>query len=264
MVSGNQVSAGAAYAVPRVRAPRRAARRTAFSFKSPPSDDLPSWVTRSAQQGVDPSGGYSQMMRRAEQLGPQKLPSQVTRRAATARAVLPSGARPAFRQSKWKAGISRHPAHTGSDGPAEPSPLSKPAGPSRLPLPLLPAALVRRENGRRQGAGARLRWRPGRRACPRDFLITATNGSVTLRVQVRACQRDAAGNSRGWRHLRSSHARGKTHAQIAHRSDLRHGYWHCCRGRSGTSKCRLRRLRRRRGYSRRRRRRRYYWQRHRE
>jgi hypothetical protein len=145
--------------------------------------DLPSWATRSAQQGVDPSGGYSQMTRRAEQLGPQKLLSQVTRRAATARAVLPSGAtRPAFRQSKWKAGISRHPAHTGSDGHGEPSPLSKPAGPSRLPpVPLLPAALVRRENGRRQEAGARLRWRPGRGACPRDFLITATNGSVTLR-----------------------------------------------------------------------------------
>ena len=84
---------------PARRTPRRAARRTAFSFKSTPSDDLPSRVIRSAQQGVDPRG-YSQMMRRAEQLGPQKLPSQVTRRAATARAVLPSGARPAFRQSK--------------------------------------------------------------------------------------------------------------------------------------------------------------------
>jgi hypothetical protein len=47
-----------------------------------------------------------------------------------------------------------------------------------------------------------------------------------------ACQR-----SKGWRHFRSSHSRGKTHAQIAHRSDLRRGHWHCCRGRSGTSKC---------------------------
>jgi hypothetical protein len=78
---------------PARRTPRRAARRTAFSFKSTPSDDLPSRVIRSAQQSVDPRG-YSQMMRRAEQRGPQKLPSQVTRRAATARAVLPSGARP--------------------------------------------------------------------------------------------------------------------------------------------------------------------------
>jgi hypothetical protein len=90
-------------------------------------------------------------------------------------------------------------------------------------------------------AGARLRWRPGRRPCPRDFLITATNGSVTLRVQVSGLSADAAGNSRGWRQLRSSHSRGKTHAQIARRSDLRRGRWHCCRGRSGTSKCRLRR-----------------------
>ena len=117
---------------PARRAHRPAARRTVFSFKSTPSDDLPSRVIRSALQGVNPRD-YSQMMRRAEQLGPQKLPSQVTRRAATARAVLPSGARPAFGQSKWKAGISRHPAHTGSDGHAA-SPLSKPAGPSRLPL----------------------------------------------------------------------------------------------------------------------------------
>ena len=200
MVLGNQVSAGAAYAVPRVVRPRRVARRTAFSFKSTPSDDLPSRVIRSAQRGVDPSGGSSQTTRRAEQLGPQKLLSQVTRRAATAPSVLLSGARPAFRQSKWKAGITRHPAHTGSEGPAEPSPLSKPAGPSRLPpVPLLPAALlVRRENGRRQGAGARLRWRPGRRACPRDFLITATNGSVTLEVQVSGL---SAGRLRGIRRV---------------------------------------------------------------
>jgi hypothetical protein len=96
---GQPASAGAAYA-PRVRAPRRAARRTGFSFKSTPSDDLPSRVIRTAQRGVDPSGGSSQTMRRAEQLGPQKLLSQVTRRAATAPSVLLSGARPAFRQSK--------------------------------------------------------------------------------------------------------------------------------------------------------------------
>jgi hypothetical protein len=177
-----------------------------------------------------------------------------SRSKATARAVLPSGAtRPACRQSKWKAGISRHPAHTGSDGPAEPSPLSKPAGPSRLPpVPLLPAALVRRENGRRQGAGARLRWRPGRRACPRDFLITATNGSVTLRVQVSGLSAGCCGEFEG---LAASPLKPLTGDR---------GDWHCCRGRSGTSKRRLRRLRRRRGYSRRRRRRRYYWQRHRE
>jgi hypothetical protein len=91
--------------------------------------DLASWATRSAQQGVDPSGGHSQMTRRAEQLGPQ-----ITFAGNSA---------------------------------GEPSPLSKPAGPSRLPpVPLLPAALVRRENGRRQGAGARLRWRNGRQVFP--------------------------------------------------------------------------------------------------